>query len=101
MTDLTPERIARIIEHMNTDHPSSIADYCRAFGDEPETTDARIVALDRSGFEVVAQTPKGPVAVSLRFPEEPADATAVRDALIAMAVSAKQVLGEDPPATEH
>ncbi|QDG51853.1 DUF2470 domain-containing protein [Persicimonas caeni] len=50
---------AGAVEHMNDDHTDAILDYVRAFSDIEAPTSARMVALDRYGFDIQAATEDG------------------------------------------
>lgn len=69
-----------VIAHMNTDHAHTLRDYCRhRFGLAAE--DARMVALDADGFDVVADGRP----LRFAFAATVGDAEAARRELVAMA----------------
>ena len=80
---------AGIIEHMNADHADAQVLYCRHLAGRPETTEATMSAVDRYGFEMIAVSPAGRVAVRLGFPEECTTGDEVRQATVAMVAEAR------------
>jgi putative heme iron utilization protein len=78
-----------IIEHMNADHADAQLLYCRHLLDRPGTTEASMSAVDRYGFEMIAVSPAGRVAVRLGFPEECATGDEVRRAMVALVAEAR------------
>jgi len=59
---------AGIIEHMNDDHADALVLYCRVFGGRPETTAARMVAVDRYGFAMLARDASDGHDTAVRLP---------------------------------
>ena len=81
-----------IIEHMNEDHASTLVEYCKAFSKAKDARVASMTGVDRYGFEMSAQTDKGPRPIRLAFSrpiETPQDA---RNELVALAKQAREVL---------
>src|SRR5690349_2273873 len=56
---------ARIIAHMNADHPDAMVLYCKAFSRATEVTSASMTGVDRYGFDMSATTAPGPRPVRL------------------------------------
>lgn len=81
----------RILEHMNADHADAMVLYCRAFGERPDATTARMVAVDRYGFTMrAADTPGGDeVAVRIGFGERVDTLGAARAAMVALVQKAR------------
>jgi putative heme iron utilization protein len=50
-----------IIGHVNADHTHHLIEYLRAFTHVQDATDARMTAVDRTGFDIEAKTPAGTV----------------------------------------
>ena len=75
---------ARMIAHMNEDHADANLAYAQVLCGISDATEARIVAIDRHGIELIATTPAGEHQARLDF-DEPAESpdAAVR-ALIAL-----------------
>jgi hypothetical protein len=80
---------AGIIEHMNADHAEAQVLFCRHLAGRPDTTEARMSAVDRYGFEMIAVSPAGRAAVRLGFPEECTTGDEVRRAMIALVAEAR------------
>jgi putative heme iron utilization protein len=80
----------RIIDHMNDDHDDALVRFCQVLGGRPGTGWARMVRVDRYGFDVLAADSGGPAdqeqrkAVRIVF-EQPCDTPeAVRAAMVAL-----------------
>lgn len=84
---------ARILEHMNDDHKKALLAYCHAFSRATAASDAVMTGIDRYGFEMSVMTANGrrPVRVAFEAPVESPEAA--REALVALARSARQALG--------
>ena len=80
---------AGIIEHMNDDHADAQVLFCRHFAGRPDTTSASMSAVDRYGFEMIAVSDAGRVAVRLAFPDECFTGDDVRKAMVAMVQEAR------------
>ena len=81
---------ASIIGHMNADHAGALVELCHHFAGRTEVTEAAMTAVDRYGFEVVAQLPADRrEAVRIAFPKEQFDPEGVRTQLIAMLAEAR------------
>ncbi|MHA6618704.1 HugZ family pyridoxamine 5'-phosphate oxidase [Pseudonocardia sp. DLS-67] len=74
----------RIIAHMNDDHTEALVLFCRRFAERPDTTTARMVAVDRYGFAVLAADEPGgqETAVRLPFDERTDTPDAARKAMV-------------------
>ena len=70
--DPVSEGAERAIEHLNEDHDDALLDMARAIGGCPEATAARCVDADRTGLDLVAQTPDGETEVRVPY-DEPID----------------------------
>ena len=80
----------RIIDHMNDDHSDALVSFCRVLAGRPDTGWARMVRVDRYGFDVLAADSSDPAddaqrqALRIVF-EQPCDtAEAVRAAMVAL-----------------
>ena len=80
-----------IIGHMNADHAEAQVLYCRHLAGRPETTAATMSAVDRYGFEMIAEAPSGRAAVRLGFPEPCSTSDEVRRAMVAMVAEARRL----------
>ncbi len=81
---------AGIIGHMNADHAEAQVLYCRHLAGRPDTTAATMSAVDRYGFEMIAEGPSGRAAVRLGFPTPCATGDEVRQAMVAMVAEARR-----------
>ena len=96
-----PDPLARhgdaIMGHMNTDHANANLAYARAFAGITHATSARMVAVDRLGFDLLASTPDGLQPARVNF-DEPVDTPdAVRKAVVALLARARALLDVSPP----
>ncbi len=80
---------AGIVAHMNEDHAEAQVLYCRHLARRVDTTSASMSAVDRYGFEMVAEGPSGRSAVRIAFDEPCADGQAVRTAMVALLAEAR------------
>ncbi len=60
-------RARGIIDHMNADHGDAMVLYCRVFSKATDATAVTMTSVDRYGFEMSADTAKGPRPVRLAF----------------------------------
>ena len=81
---------AGIIGHMNADHAEAQVLYCRHLAGRPDTIAATMSAVDRYGFEMVAESPTGRAAVRLGFPTSCSTGDEVRRAMVAMVAEARR-----------
>lgn len=90
--DPVSEGAERAIEHLNDDHDDALLDMARAIGGCPQATAARCVDADRTGLDLVAQTPDGEVDVRVPY-EEPIDTPeGLRKATVTLAHRARAEL---------
>jgi heme iron utilization protein len=86
-----------IMSHMNTDHADANRAYARAFAGITHATSARMVAVDRLGFDLLATTPDGLQPARVNF-DEPVDTpAAVRSSVVALLARARALLEVTPP----
>jgi heme iron utilization protein len=81
---------AGIIGHMNADHADAQVLYCRYLAGYEDTTAATMSAVDRYGFEMIAEGPAGRTAVRLGFPAPCTTGEEVRKAMVAMVGEARR-----------
>jgi putative heme iron utilization protein len=88
---------AGIIAHMNADHADALVELCHGFARRSDVTAAVMTAVDRYGFDVVAEVSgarrQAAVRVGFRTPQDTADA--VRQELVGML---REVRAADPTA---
>jgi heme iron utilization protein len=70
--DPVSEGAERAIAHLNEDHDDALLDMARAIGGCPEATAARCVDADRTGLDLIAETPQGETEVRVPY-DEPID----------------------------
>jgi putative heme iron utilization protein len=74
-----------IVSHMNTDHADSLVTLSRHYGRRPEVVSASMTAVDRYGFEVVAELGGGRrEALRIGFRTEQVTPDGVRRELVGM-----------------
>jgi len=81
-----------IIDHMNADHADAMVTFCRAFTRATDTAAATMTGIDRYGFEMSAQTGRGPRPIRLPFPAPIATPDEARRAMVALVRRAREVL---------
>lgn len=90
--DPVSEGAERAIAHLNEDHADALLDMARAIGGCPEATAARCLDADRSGLDLLAETPGGRRAVRVPY-EEPIDGPdGLRQATVKLAQRARAEL---------
>jgi putative heme iron utilization protein len=95
--DPVSEGAARAIEHLNEDHDDALLDMARAIGGCPEATAARCVDADRTGLDLIAETPGGETEVRVPY-DEPIDGPeGLRKATVKLAQRARAELAESSP----
>jgi uncharacterized protein DUF2470 len=67
--DPVSEGAARAIAHLNDDHDDALLEMVRALGGHPEATAARCVDADRTGLDLIAETPAGDIPVRVAYDE--------------------------------
>jgi len=88
--DPLAEAASTIVGHMNVDHADALVTLCHHVGSRPDVVRASMTAVDRYGFDVVAEL-GGDRREALRigFPNEQHSADGVRSELIAMLGAAR------------
>ena len=83
---------AGIVAHMNADHAGALVELCHAYAGRVDVTAARMTAIDRYGFEVVADVtgPRQQSAFRVGFRTEQAAPDGVRKELVAMLHAARR-----------
>ena len=84
-----------IVEHMNADHADAMVSFCRAFSRATDTTAAVMTGVDRYGFEMSAQTGRGPRPIRLAFSAPIATPDDARREMVALVQRTREVLA--PP----
>jgi putative heme iron utilization protein len=78
-----------ILDHMNADHADAMVAYCHAFTKAADTTAATMTSIDRYGFEMSAQTARGPRPIRLAFSAPIATPDDARREMVAMVKRAR------------
>lgn len=88
----TPEVIAQVSRHMNTDHGADNLLIVRTLGAIPDAQAAVMAGMDAGGIEFEAETPSGTVRVRLPWGEPVTERGQVRAEVVRMyeAASAPQ-----------
>jgi putative heme iron utilization protein len=82
-----------IIDHMNADHADALVAFCRALTRATDTTAATMTGVDRYGFEMSAQTGRGPRPIRLPFSPPIETSDGARRAMVALVRRARELLG--------
>lgn len=80
---------AGILEHMNVDHAEACLAYARAIAGVSSARAARMIGVDRYGFDLHVTTEEGARSVRLPFESPVASSQDVRKALVAMVRDAR------------
>jgi putative heme iron utilization protein len=83
-----------IIEHMNADHGTALVSYCRAFSKADDVTAAVMTAVDRYGFEMSANTGRGPRPIRVAFSEPITGPGDARRQMVELAKKAREILAQ-------
>jgi heme iron utilization protein len=91
--DPVSEGAERAVDHLNEDHDDALLEMAQALGRCPEATSARCLDADRTGLDLLVQTPDGEREVRVDY-EEPIDEPAgLRKATVRLAQKARAELG--------
>jgi heme iron utilization protein len=82
----------RAITHLNEDHSDALLDMARAIGGCPQATAARCLDADRTGLDLVAETPDGEVEVRVPYDEPIDEPSGLRKATVQLAHRARAEL---------
>jgi putative heme iron utilization protein len=88
---LAGEPAAGVIEHMNADHAGELVLLARTLGGRPEATSALMTAVDRYGFDLVAEGPPRRGTLRLGFATPVHAPGEVRRQLIRMVHEAREI----------
>ena len=80
----------RICTHMNEDHASAVVLYAQAFGDQPEATEAQMLAIDANGMDLTAQVNGEILPIRVNFERTLKDAEDAHHTLIEMVKQARK-----------
>ena len=77
---------------MNEDHVDAMRVYCAAYSRAGEVEEVTMTAVDRYGFELSAVTADGPRPVRIAFSREVGTAREVREEMVALVRSGRELL---------
>lgn len=83
----------RAITHLNDDHPDALLEMAQALGGCPQATGARCIDADRTGLDLVAETPAGELPVRVDYLEPIEAPEGLRKATVQLAQKARAELG--------
>jgi heme iron utilization protein len=83
----------RAIAHLNDDHADALLEMAQALGGAPEATAARCLDADRTGLDLVAETPTGEREVRVFYDEPIEGPEGLRKATVKLAQKARAELG--------
>ena len=83
----------RAIAHLNDDHADALLEMARALGGSPEATAARCLDADRTGLDLLVQTPDGEREVRVDYEEPIEEPAGLRKATVRLAQKARAELG--------
>lgn len=83
----------RAIDHLNDDHDDALLEMAQALGGHPDATAARCVDADRTGLDLLVQTPTGETAVRVDYDEPIEGPEGLRKATVKLAQKARAELG--------
>jgi putative heme iron utilization protein len=86
-----------IVDHMNEDHVDAMVMFCQAFTRATDTTTATMTSVDRYGFEISAQTGRGPRPIRLAFSAPIATPEDARREMVALVRRARETLARTTP----
>jgi heme iron utilization protein len=83
----------RAIAHLNDDHADALLEMVQALGGCSEATAARCLDADRTGLDLLAQTPAGEREVRVDYEEPIEEPAGLRKATVKLAQKARAELG--------
>jgi len=98
----TPEVVAAVTAHMNTDHPEDNLLIVRSLGALPAATEATMVGCDEAGARFAAVVDGGPVEALVPWSAPVTERAGIRQEVVRMYHEACTALGVEPrTAGEH
>ncbi len=83
----------RAINHLNDDHADALLEMAQALGGHPDATAARCLDADRTGLDLLVQTPTGETEVRVAYDEPIEEPAGLRKATVKLAQKARAELG--------
>jgi putative heme iron utilization protein len=91
--DPVSEGAERAVNHLNEDHDDALLEMAQALGGAPEATAARCLDADRTGLDLLVQTPDGEREVRVSYEEPIEEPAGLRKATVRLAQKARSELG--------
>jgi heme iron utilization protein len=91
--DLVSRGAERAIDHLNEDHADALLEMAQALGGCPEATAARCLDADRTGLDLLVETPTGETEVRVNYDEPIEEPAGLRKATVKLAQKARVELG--------
>lgn len=92
-TPFTPEAVRAVVAHMNDDHEADTLVICRALGDLPRATGARLTDMGGEGLNIVAEIDGEEQTVTVPWVETPTDRAGIRHEIVRLFETAEERLG--------
>jgi len=86
---------AGVLAHMNADHRRALLLYAQAFTSASDATDATMTAIDRLGFDMTVNTPRGVGPARVVFEAALTSAEQARTALVKLVRAAEAKLAAE------
>lgn len=83
----------RAIAHLNEDHADALLEMAQALGGAPDATAARCLDADRTGLDLIAETPTGETEVRVAYEEPIEEPAGLRKATVRLVQKARAELG--------
>lgn len=83
----------RAIDHLNDDHADALLEMAQALGGHPDATAARCLDADRTGLDLLVETPTGETQVRVSYEEPIEEPAGLRKATVRLAQKARAELG--------
>jgi putative heme iron utilization protein len=91
----------RAIAHLNDDHADALLEMAQALGGHPDARAARCLDADRTGLDLLVETPTGDTEVRVEYDESIEEPAGLRKATVKLAQKARAELGmESRPVPE-
>jgi putative heme iron utilization protein len=89
-----PETAGALIEHMNEFYADANLRYAKAYGNLWQATEARMVALDRTGLELEVTVPDGTHRLRIPFDHHLQDEGDAQQTLVELSFKARDILAQ-------
>ncbi len=95
-TPLTDDQEAAALAHLRTDHAAHVLIIARAFGPDPEASDARALAIDADGLDLEITAAGRPTTVTVPFAHRLTTAAQLTERFATLYRAARHTLGLPP-----